>query len=276
MTVKLERPIVLAVGGFDPSGGAGVLADIKTFEQGGVYGFAACTAMTFQNDTEFAGLDWLPADTLIAQLDPLLGRFPVECVKIGIIENLTTLERVIDFIRAHRPTARIVWDPIVSASAGYAFHVAWDPAEAQRIGGRCTLVTPNMSEMMALVPGMEPRDGAAMLGSHCAVLLKGGHAPGEVVVDTLCIGSERFEYRTPRLPGTLGVSGKHGSGCVLAAAITAALAWGEDLPSACEHGRVYAQRFLRSGEHRLGFHAPCSGTLSETIRGVRETGGRGV
>jgi hydroxymethylpyrimidine/phosphomethylpyrimidine kinase len=133
-----------------------------------------------------------------------------------------------------------------------------------------------MSEMVALVPGMEPRAGAAALGAHGAVLLKGGHAPGEVVVDTLCIGGERFEYRTPRLPGTLGVSGKHGSGCVLAAAITAALAWGEDLPSACEHGRVYVQRFLRSGEHRLGFHALRGGTLSETIRGVGETGGRGA
>jgi hydroxymethylpyrimidine/phosphomethylpyrimidine kinase len=261
----LERPIALTVAGFDPSGGAGMLADIKTFEQCGVYGFGVCSALTYQNDVEFQGLTWLSVDEIARQLKPLFTRFRVGYAKIGIVENLKTAAAVIELLLEHRPDMKIVWDPILAASAGYIFHGEWELGAFREIASRCALITPNFEEIAALVPGKSPHEGAEELSRVVPVLLKGGHSPGEVVVDTLCLEGECYEYRTPRLPEALGASGKHGSGCVLAAAITAALARGEELPSACEHGRVYTQRFLRSGATRLGFHTEMGLSMSSTF-----------
>ena len=268
---KLERPVALTIAGLDPSGGAGMLADIKTFEQCGVYGFGAASALTYQSDVEFRGLTWLSFEEIARQLTPLFARFQVGYAKIGIVEDLATLEQVIDLLLGHKPDMRIVWDPILAASAGYAFHQAWDLAAVKRIAKRCAVITPNYDEMLGILPGRSAREGAEQLSALVPVLLKGGHAPGEVVVDTLCMQGECYEYRTPRLPEALGVSGKHGSGCVLAAAITAALARSEELPAACEHGRVYTQRFLRSGATRLGFHTEMGPTMSSTFfHGAKE------
>lgn len=261
----LERPVALTIAGLDPSGGAGMLADIKTFEQCGVYGFGVATALTYQNDLEFRGLTWLSFEEIERQLEPLLSRFRVGYAKIGIVESLATLERVVDLLLLHKPDMQLVWDPILAASAGYTFHAAWDLDAIKRIAKRCAVITPNFEEMQGIISGKSAREGANDLSALVPVLLKGGHAPGEVVVDTLCMKGECYEYRTPRLAEALGVSGKHGSGCVLAAAITAALARGEDLPAACEHGRVYTQRFLRSGATRLGFHAEMGPTMSTTF-----------
>lgn len=262
---KLERPVALTIAGLDPSGGAGMLADIKTFEQCGVYGFGIASALTYQNDVDFQGLTWISFEEVERQLQPLVDRFRVGFAKIGIVESLTTLERMVDLLLTHAPNMKIVWDPILEASAGYAFHKAWDLDTVKRIAKRCALITPNFQEMQGIVPELSPREGAEKLSAVVPVLLKGGHAPGAVVVDTLCMEGECYEYRTPRLPEALGVSGKHGSGCVLAAAITAALARGEELPAACEHGRVYTQRFLRSGATRLGFHTETGPTMSATF-----------
>ena len=261
----LERPVALTIAGFDPSGGAGMLADIKTFEQCGVYGFGAASALTHQNDVEFQGLTWLSYEEIERQLKPLLGRFRVGCAKIGIVESLATLERVVDLLLAHKPDMQIVWDPILAASAGYIFHGEWEIEAVKRIAKRCALITPNFEEMQGIIAGKSAREGAEELSTLVPVLLKGGHAPGDVVVDTLCLAGECYEYRTPRLPEVLGASGKHGSGCVLAAAITAALARGEELPAACEHRRVYTQRFLRSGATRLGFHTEMGPSMSATF-----------
>ena len=267
----LERPVALTVAGFDPSGGAGMLADIKTFEQCGVCGFGVVTALTYQNDREFKGLTWLSFEEIERQLEPLLARFQVGYAKIGIIESLATIERVVDLLLAHQPAMKIVWDPILAASAGYVFHGEWEIEAVKRIARRCAVITPNFEEMRGIVTGKSAREGAEELSAVAPVLLKGGHAPGETVVDTLCMEGECYEYRTPRLPEAEGASGKHGSGCVLAAAITAALARGEALPAACEHGRVYTQRFLRSGATRLGFHTEMGPTMSATFfHGERE------
>ncbi len=261
----LERPVALTIAGLDPSGGAGMLADIKTFEQCGVYGFGVATALTYQNDLEFKGLTWLSFEEIERQLKPLFARFRVGYAKIGIVESLATLERVVGLLLTHKPDMKIVWDPILAASAGFVFHGEWEREAVKRIAKRCAVITPNFEEMQGIITGKSAREGAEDLSTLVPVLLKGGHAPGDVVVDTLCMKGECYEYRTPRLPDALGVSGKHGSGCVLAAAITAALARGEELPAACEHGRVYTQRFLRSGTTRLGFHTETGPTMSATF-----------
>src|SRR3954471_22082493 len=103
------RPNVLTIAGFDPSGGAGVLADCKTFEQHAVYGLAVCTAWTVQTDDSFLNIHWLSAEQIIEQLQPLMNKFVVSACKIGIIDSLESLLEVIVFLKESNPAIQIVW-----------------------------------------------------------------------------------------------------------------------------------------------------------------------
>src|SRR3972149_10947273 len=91
-----ERPCVLSIAGFDPSGGAGVLADIKTFEQHKALGMGVVTGLTFQNDSEFDGVKWIETDEILKQIEVLARKFQFEFVKIGMVQNLETLEKIIE------------------------------------------------------------------------------------------------------------------------------------------------------------------------------------
>jgi hydroxymethylpyrimidine/phosphomethylpyrimidine kinase len=137
------RPYVLTIAGFDPSGGAGVLADCKTFEQHGVYGFGVCTAWTVQTDDSFLQLHWLTAEQIIEQLQPLLKKFVVSACKIGIIHSPETLIEVIRLLKEHNPAIHIVWDPVLKASAGYDFHAVKSFHSLEAILASVSLVTPN-------------------------------------------------------------------------------------------------------------------------------------
>jgi hydroxymethylpyrimidine/phosphomethylpyrimidine kinase len=224
----------LSIAGFDPSGGAGLLADIKTFEALGVYGLGVCSALTVQTDKEFLSVTWQTADQIIAQLKPLLERFPISYCKIGIVQDVHTLTAIITLLRAY--DVRIVLDPVLKASAGYTFHTA--PAWGNALKD-IYLLTPNYEE--ALLLGEVP----------CAMLLKGGHRPDKRGWDTLHLDGATHEIP----PQTIGeISPKHGSGCVLSAAITARLAHGDTLLQACTAGKKYTERFLSSHSSLLGFH----------------------
>src|SRR5580704_12896311 len=116
------RSYVLSISGFDPSGGAGMLADIKTFESNKVYGLGVISANTLQNDEEFTKVDWIPVDKIIEQIDILKKRFEFEYVKIGLIESLEVLNTIISYLTSHVSHPKIIWDPILKASAGFEFH----------------------------------------------------------------------------------------------------------------------------------------------------------
>jgi len=244
------RPCVLSVAGFDPSGGAGVLADCKTFEAQGVYGFGVCSALTFQNDTQFEGLRWLSLDEITEQLRPLAKRFEVGWVKVGIIESLATLSGLIAELRTLWPSICIVWDPVGAASAGFTFHRSFDRAELIEVLEELALVTPNLTELPLLGAEGEPLKAVARLSSHAPVLLKGGHAEGQMATDLLCIEGKVTGFTSARIPNAR----KHGSGCVLSAAIVAELAKGVSMQDAVTKGRDYIRAFLKSNESELGFH----------------------
>lgn len=242
------RPIALSIAGFDPSGGAGVLADIKTFENTGVYGLGACSAITFQNDSEFIGVDWLTEEQIVKQLVPLLNRFDIKTAKFGIVRDLTVFSNLVSLLTERG--IKIVWDPIVSASAGFVFHQTINSSELEDILPRLSLITPNWNEIEVLAPGDSQIDATKKLSEFCPVLLKGGHAPGDSVTDYLISNGEVYEFSAPRFPGAK----KHGSGCVLSAAITAALAKGLSLVDSCNAGRGYVRNFLLSNNNLLGYH----------------------
>ena len=117
-----KRPKVLTIAGFDPSAGAGVLADVKTFENIGVYGFAVTTSITYQNENKFGDVKWLSIKQIKNQIYPILELHKIEFVKVGLIEDFKTLSAIIELLKAHNPTIKIIWDPILRASAGFNFH----------------------------------------------------------------------------------------------------------------------------------------------------------
>jgi hydroxymethylpyrimidine/phosphomethylpyrimidine kinase len=245
------RPYALTIAGFDPSAGAGLLADVKTLEAHGVYGLGVCTALTVQNDVTFESVSWVPAAEIQDQLRILLARFQVDFIKIGLVENLTLLLELISWLKQQNPRLQVVWDPVLRATAGYEFHRAPDRDLLQALCTEMALITPNQSEMLRLWPAESAEAAAAVVSGFCPVLLKGGHSDGKQATDVLLEGGRRHEFTAARLPH----GEKHGSGCVLSSAVLAGLAKGRNLVEACRLGKEYTTAFLASNDSLLGYHS---------------------
>lgn len=245
-----SQPIALSIGGWDPCGGAGLAADIKTFEGSGVLGMGVCTALTCQVHDVFDGLEWTDPDWIYRQLKLLIGRYKIGAVKFGIVPSLPVLNQCIRLIKATHPEAMIIWDPILKASAGFEFHAGIDRAELLSVLDAVRLVTPNRQEAELLFGTSNPEAIRALPKVESALLLKGGHANGHAN-DVLIEGDRLRVIAGERFAGN---PGKHGSGCVLSAAICAELAKGNDLHEACVKGKRYVERFIRSSNHLLGSH----------------------
>ncbi|WP_316789026.1 hydroxymethylpyrimidine/phosphomethylpyrimidine kinase [Pedobacter frigoris] len=248
------RPYVISIAGFDPSAGAGVLADVKCFEQHQVYGFGICSSLTIQNDTDFIKNQWISAQQIIAQLAPLLNKFKVAVCKIGLIENIKVLLQVTTYLKQHNPDIKIVLDPVLTATAGFEFH-DWQNGLTQLIPvlKQISLITPNYHEFkkMGNAADEDMHKAASGWARYCPVLLKGGHnayAPG---TDFL------FEYGSFQTlePTTQEIEQKHGSGCILSASIAANLALGYSLTEACKLAKAYIEQFLNSNSTLLGYHS---------------------
>jgi hydroxymethylpyrimidine/phosphomethylpyrimidine kinase len=246
-----NRPIVLTIAGFDPSGGAGVLADIKTFEQHKAYGFAINTANTIQTENEFHRIQWTPIDFIVESIITLLNNYPLKVVKIGIVPSLSYLNEIILFLKKHSPTIKIIWDPILKSSTEFDFLTLSNQQILIDILKKIDLITPNFNEIRQF--NLEEKNAVTIASSYshyCSVLLKGGHNPTEIGVDYLFTQKEVFQL----MPKETLLFEKHGSGCVLSSAITANLALGQSLKTACENAKIYTENYLLSNSTKLGFH----------------------
>lgn len=268
-------PTVLTIAGFDPSGGAGILADIKTFQAFGVQGFAAITGNTLQTHSHFETCYWTDEVILLRQTAMILESGPVKAIKFGLFKNFQLLETCAMLARKVHPTAFLIWDPILKASAGTEFHTE---LPSPPLLAHFDLITPNLPEALALRPETaEPFKAAVALATHTRVLLKGGHGEGALSTDILFErgvkpekekappvnspsnkddivsihwpGESVWSIQGSRLP-----HGKHGSGCTLSAAIAAAVSLGNSLPQACTAARRYLTAYLQSSEMRQGVH----------------------
>ena len=110
--IRLKTPFVLSIAGFDPSSGAGIGADLKTFEATGSYGLGVCSALTFQNEDTFTGVHWTAWEDIKKQCDLLLQKYNVEFLKIGLIESFEILDRLLDYLLDQDKRLKIIWDPI--------------------------------------------------------------------------------------------------------------------------------------------------------------------
>ncbi|AHM61332.1 phosphomethylpyrimidine kinase [Flammeovirgaceae bacterium 311] len=242
-----ERMYVCSIAGHDPSAGAGVTADLKTFEMHKVYGFGVLTATTWQNDERVERVQWLSTSDILSQLALLVPRFTVDYYKIGIIENTQRLLQVSGYIRQVNPLATIIWDPVLRASADYPFFQG--PADWKKLMGRIDWLTPNQPEFERLIGSDEQ---ALELSQHFTILKKGGHAQEQRGRDLLFYKGNCHildPETTKEVP-----SPKHGSGCVLAAAICANLARGASPIEACQLAKRYIEKFLSSNSSLLGWH----------------------
>jgi hydroxymethylpyrimidine/phosphomethylpyrimidine kinase len=256
--VTRHIPNVLSIAGSDPSGGAGIQADLKTFAALGVYGCAAPTALTAQNTVEVSAVLSVPADFLRRQLEAVFADVRVDAVKIGMVGAADAVRAVAAILRAYRPSF-VVLDPVLHASTG-ARLLHTDALDALRdeLLPLATVVTPNAVEAGALLGIAAPRsiaearEAASLLAAHGpgAALVTGGHlADAADAVDVLHDGHIAREFRVRRFPG----GGTHGTGCTLSSAIAALLARGYALPEACAEGqRFVAASIARGADLRVG------------------------
>lgn len=251
-------PNVLTIAGSDPSGGAGIQADLKTFSALGAYGAAAITALTIQNTHGVSAVHPVPADVVAAQLDAVFDDLCIDAVKIGMLANKSIVHAVADVLERRRP-AHIVLDTVILPSSGRAL-LAPDALDAlrDRLLPLASLITPNLHEVAALLGQPVATDETQMvrqgdalraLGAH-AVLLKGGHLPGEFSPDWLIEAS-----RHTRLAGArVKVASTHGTGCTLSAAIAALRPQRLDLANAVSDAKTYLTQALIQSPRLLVGH----------------------
>ena len=242
---------VLSIAGSDSGGGAGIQADLKTFSALGCYGMTAITAITAQNTRGVAGIHGIPADMLQAQIDAVVQDIGVDAIKIGMLHAPEVVQVVADAIRRYGIT-KVVLDPVMVATSGdKLIHDETVSVLVRELFPLATVVTPNLDEAGWLI-GRPIADVSAMeqaaqdllaLGAQ-QVLLKGGHLPGEWVVDLLA-GRDglRKELGSQRIHTHNG----HGTGCTLSSAIAAHMALGFELVPAVESARTYIIGAIASG-----------------------------
>jgi hydroxymethylpyrimidine/phosphomethylpyrimidine kinase len=241
-------PLLLTVAGFDPSCGAGIAADLKTFAAHGCYGLAAITSLTVQSTAGVQAVHNTPSAELREQLEVLVKDCEIAAVKIGMLGNRGNAAVVAEFLDAH-PFAHIVHDPVMKSSSGAELldsaGIKYLIAELLR---RSTVITPNVPEAEVLT-GLAIKDVAGMeaaarklveLGAH-AVIVKGGHM--ERAVDVLFDGENVTQLGGDKVKA----DNNHGTGCTFASAITAQLAAGRALTEAAMLAKAYVTKAIEKG-----------------------------
>ncbi|WAX57262.1 bifunctional hydroxymethylpyrimidine kinase/phosphomethylpyrimidine kinase [Jatrophihabitans cynanchi] len=238
----VQPPTALTIAGSDSGGGAGAQADLKTFLSCHVHGMSAITAVTVQNSLGVTGFYELPPQAVAEQIESVATDIGVGAAKTGMLASAAIMDAVAEAVRRLKVTPLVV-DPVAASQHGDPL-LRPDALSALRkvILPLATLVTPNLGEVR-LLTGLEVRERADMdeaakalhaLGPQW-VLVKGGHLPGGDAVDVLYDGSTFAEFAAPRRT----TEHTHGSGDTLAAAITAGLARGLDVPAAVELGKAF-------------------------------------
>jgi len=242
---------VLTIAGSDSGGGAGIQADLKTFSALGCYGMTAITALTAQNTQGVSGIHAVAPEFLKAQLQAVLDDIGVDAVKIGML-HAPEIVHVVAWAIDHYRLRQVVLDPVMVATSGdRLIEQATVEVLRRELFPRATLITPNLDEA-ALLLGREIADADALEGAAQAllaqgaqaVLLKGGHLPGDWVTDLLL---ERGQAPVRLQSARLASRNVHGTGCTLSSALACYLAQGLPLAEAVGRARAYILEAIRAG-----------------------------
>lgn len=241
------KPVALTIAGSDPSGGAGIQADLKTFHQFGVYGEAVITLVTVQNTVAFERVEYLKADLVAAQIRAVVSDIPPQAAKTGALGNREIIEAVADLAPSFR--FPLIVDPVIASKHGGAL-LAGDAIASlkTRLLPHAFLLTPNLEEAELLtgrevrdVPGMKTAAEALRSLGPRAVLVKGGHMSGNAI-DVLLHAGGFVEFPGERIESRH----THGTGCTFSAAITALLASGQELVKAVRTAKQYVSEAIRT------------------------------
>ena len=245
---NVAPPLLLTIAGFDPSCGAGIAADLKTFAAHGCYGLAAITSLTVQSTEGVQAVHNTPSSELREQLEVLAKDCDIAAVKIGMLGNRGNAVVVAEFLDTYK-FAHVVHDPVMKSSSGAelldAGGIKYIVAELLK---RSTVITPNVPEAEILT-GLSIRDVTGMesaarkiveMGAH-AVIVKGGHM--ERAVDVLFDGENITQLGGEKVKA----DNNHGTGCTFASAIAALLASGRSLPEAAMLAKAYVTKAIERG-----------------------------
>lgn len=241
---------VLSIAGSDSGGGAGIQADMKTFSALGCYGMTAITAVTAQNTLGVRAIQAISPEVLRDQIDMVLEDIGAHAVKIGMLHSSELVITVAEAVDRHR-LKKLVLDPVMVSTSGAALiDNSAISALVRELFPRSRLVTPNLDEASLLV-GRPLRSEAEMeaaaqemlrMGAN-AVLLKGGHLPGDLVCDLLLEKAGEAQWMRASRIDTINT---HGTGCTLSSAVAAYLASGATLRQAVENARAYVRDALKA------------------------------
>lgn len=254
------RGRVLIIAGSDSGGGAGIQADIKTVTALGGYAMTAITAVTVQDTLGVHAIHEVPLDIIRGQIKVVLEDIGTDAIKTGMLHSVEIIEAVAEDFSNLAPAAALIVDPVMIAKGG-AVLAGSETVDAfkRALMPFATLITPNVPEAEALtgrkIETLDQQKAAAdaLLGLGCdAVLLKGGHMPGETIYDVLATQETIEVMSGPRIdtPHT------HGTGCTLASAIAALMAQGAPLRDAVEVARDYVEEAIRSAPGFGKGHGP--------------------
>lgn len=261
-------PVALTIAGSDCSAGAGIQADLKTFQHFQVHGLTAVTCVVSETANIVRAVHPVPVEIVVDQVELLLESFPITAVKTGMLFSAAHVAAVAAILRNH-PDILLVVDPVMIASTGAPL-LEPDAMEAYQdlLLPLARVITPNLPEAEALsgeiIPDETALESVARRLSQkfgTAILLKGGHLEGTECVDLLVDGNEVHRFAAARIP----VAGSHGTGCTLSAAIAAGLARRGSLPHAVEIAKVYLGETLARS---YAFQATGGGTVHALNQGT--------
>ncbi len=257
------KPRILVIGGLDPTGGAGLVADIETASAFGCRTLALATALTVQDTRGVSRFEPVAVGLLREQAEVLLGDLVPDAIKIGMLGSRGVAELVAGLLERLKAVP-VVLDPVLTGGAGGSLS---DPGLVtvirDRLADNCTVITPNQAELSLI-------SDTGRFPLACPVLVTGTDAAtsGDVTHELLTPGSPARSWHWRRLPGKF-----HGSGCTLASAIASRLAFGVDLVTALEGAMAYTWQALAQATDRgAGQWLPTRGPAKEYIKG----GQRGV
>ena len=236
---------VLTIAGLDPSGGAGILADVKAMSACGTYGMAVVAALTAQNTRGVSGWQPVAPDFVRAQIDAIFEDIRVDAVKIGMLGTPEVIDAVAEALERHRPPF-VVLDPVMVAKGGDRLLAKEaESALCERLLPLTTVITPNLPEAAVLAGEAEIRERGEMpalarkllerLAPDAWVYLKGGHLTESESPDLLLSRETSLIFEAPRI----ATKNTHGTGCTLSAAIAAQLGRGESVPEAVRKAKAY-------------------------------------
>jgi hydroxymethylpyrimidine/phosphomethylpyrimidine kinase len=237
-----RKPLVLCLSGHDPTGGAGIHADIEAIAACGGHALSLITAHTVQDTVNVSRLDPVAPILLAAQIEALIEDCEISAIKIGLLGDAAQVSVIA--AAARRLRVPLVLDPVLRAGGGANLAAAATVAAMQtQLFALTTVLTPNAAEARRLAPNADTLNASAqaLLDAGCGnVLITGGDEPGDTVINSWHRpGHAAKAYTWPRLPETF-----HGAGCTLAAAIAALLAQGQEIDAALEQAQSYTHKAL--------------------------------